>query len=281
MRIVKHDDGVRVYVRQSWLNDVVLCPERSRLGIVSKHMRSSTDSTIMGTAVHTAIEDVLNNQIDLKDMSTRAIDAFHNLQKTEPYRETNIDPDKYEVFIDSMCESFKSDILPSVGLGGQTEKQFAYPLGFTVNDHAVWCEGTMDYVDTNGVVWDWKTANRKYNQREKQSTSIQATVYSGAVVDMGLTEFPVKFNYGVMLRQVKPVGQIVPVHRNLNHMNWLKSAVEPAVTTALILGMDKKWILNDTSNLCSEKWCSFWSICKGAYLSSPDIYPQTESVDTE
>ncbi len=261
-------------MRQSWLNDVVLCPERARLGIVSKHMRSSTDSTIMGTAVHSAIEDVLNNKVELADMGDVAMTAFTGLQKTEPYRETNIDPDKYETFILSMCESFKADILPNVSLGGHTEMKFEYPLGFTVMGHAIWCEGTMDYVDTNGVVWDWKTANRKYNQREKQSTSIQSTVYAGAVVHMGMTDFPVEFNYGVMIRQAKPVGQIVPVHRNKNHMNWLRSAVEPAVTTALLVGMDNKWMINDTNNLCSERWCSFWSICKGAYLSSPDLFPQ-------
>ena len=268
-----HSPTGRVFVRQSWLGDVMLCPERARLGQQMPNMRGGSDATIMGTAVHHAIERTLeeHHDIDADFMTEIALNKFSDLRTTEVWKETNIDPNKYEVFIGSMCESFLNDIYPTVERGGRTEYQFAYPLGLEVDGWAVWCEGTMDYVDPNGVVYDWKTASRAYNAREKQSTAIQPTVYAGAVVALGWSEFPVDFRYGVMIRQEKPRGQVVHVHRNESHLRWLKHTVKPLITNALKTGADNHWIMNDTHNLCSERWCSFWSVCKGAFCSPDDL----------
>ena len=54
----------RIYVRQSWLNDVLMCPERARLAHKNPHMRMASDATIIGTAVHHAIEVFINTAED-------------------------------------------------------------------------------------------------------------------------------------------------------------------------------------------------------------------------
>jgi len=266
------DNEGRVYVRQSYLNDLILCPERARLGVVRKDMRVGSDATIMGTAVHSAIELVLGAGVNRDDMVAHGLEKFAELRETTQWRETNIDPDKYEVFIDSMCGSWYDEIMPEVEFGGHIEMPFKFPLGMTVGNWAVWCEGTMDYVDPNGVVWDWKTASRSYNALEKQRTSIQATVYSSAIVELGMKEdFPVTFRYGVMIRQAKPRAQIVTVHRTNSHYRWLQHSVSPAIQSSILIGEDNRWMTNDSHHLCSERWCSFWSICKGAYMSPSDM----------
>jgi hypothetical protein len=264
----------RVFVRQSWLNDLLLCPQRARLGIKMPQMRTGSDATIMGTALHHAIETslALGGELPLDELVTTAVDKFHYLQVTETWKETNIDPDKYEVYIQSMCEAWHNDIRPMVEMGGMIEKSFAFPLGITVNDWGVWCEGTMDYITPSGQIWDWKTASRAYNARDKQAKALQPTVYAAAAVANGFSpEFPVDFSYGIMLRNEKPKAQIVDVRREETHYEWLKHIVKPAVQYATNVGFNEDWVMNDDNNLCSERWCSFWSVCKGAFHTSADL----------
>jgi len=249
-------------------------------------MRTGSDATIMGTALHHAIETSLkdNGELALDDMTGVALDKFKYLQENENWKQTNIDPDKYEVYIQSMCEAWHTGIRPNVETGGMIEKSFAFPLGFQVKDWDVWCEGTMDYISPSGTIWDWKTAARSYNARDKQSKALQPTVYSAGAVMTGLVQgYPVDFSYGIMLRQEKPKSQIVDVHRNESHYEWLKHIVKPAVQYSVNVGIDNDWIMNDDNNLCSEKWCSYWSICKGAFHTNADLYPvdKSENVSVE
>ena len=60
---IENDNGTsvnRIYVRQSWLGDALMCPERARLGSLHPELRRENDSAMMGTAVHVGIEAVLN-----------------------------------------------------------------------------------------------------------------------------------------------------------------------------------------------------------------------------
>lgn len=264
-----HSRGI-VYVRQSWLNDLIICPERARFKLSKPELSGPSDATIMGTAIHYGIEQVLGGAL-ASDMADMAVAHWEQL-KQEPYKQTNLDPEKGEAHIRSMAEAFITGILPEVQLGGEIEYGFKFPLGMMVNDWSVWCEGTMDYVQPNGVIWDWKTASRPYYAKEKQSQSIQATVYAAALVQQLKTGYPVDFRYGVMIRQDKPRSQIVYLKRTAEHHRWLMHNVKPPVLMALRLGMEtNNWIMNDTSALCSEKWCPYWSLCKGAFVSEAGL----------
>jgi hypothetical protein len=174
-----------VYVRQSWLNDLIICPERARLKLVKPELSGPSDATIMGTALHYGIEQVLAGASPAV-LGTIALEHWEEL-KAQPYKVTNLDPDKSVGQILGMAEAFVDGILPTVQLGGDVEYKFKYPMGITVDDWEVWCEGTMDYLQPNGAIWDWKTSSRTYYAKEKQSQSIQATVYCSAMVYEGKT----------------------------------------------------------------------------------------------
>lgn len=265
-----------IYLRQSWLNDVIICPERARFKIVAPELSGPSDATIMGTAVHHAIETVLaGGSVDV--MRETALIHWWSLQ-AQPHKRTSLDPDKGEAQITAMCEAFVNDILPSVALGGEIEMSFKVPSGLTIGDYDVWYEGTMDYVDPNGVVWDWKTASRPYYLKEKQSQSVQATVYSHAVVKLGMSSYPVDFRYGVMVRQEKPKAQIGVLARTHEHHEWLSHTIKPIVQTAMVMSAERNWIMNDTSALCSEKWCDYWGLCKGAHISPHGLSLPLQSV---
>ena len=253
-----------IYVRQSWLGDMAICPERARLGQVKPEFRTGSDATIIGTAVHAGIESVLDGRSsEFGDMLEVVAKEYETLEKTN-YTKTNIEEDKIPNYLEAMSLSFYNEILPNVKLGGEVEFFFRAPLGISIDGYDVHLEGTMDYIDPDGNIWDWKTAKRIYNQKEKQKSAIQPTVYTTAARNLGLAENPT-FTYGVMVRQETPKSQIMSVTRSAEHTRWLQHYVKGAVTTALKSGYKDEWLMNDSSPLCSSQWCSYWSVCKGAF----------------
>lgn len=279
MRIETADGTTKVWVRQSWLNDVMICPERARLGLERPDWRQSSDATHIGTAVHRGIEHILlgyeGNPIDT------ASRELERLMETEPFKVNSTNgPGEMREYVPALMQAFQRDILPSVetGAGSMVEKNFGVKLYETdrYDDRLeVWLGGTVDYVDPNGVLWDWKTAARRYSQGEKQRQAIQASAYAYAARELGWSQAnPIRFNYGVITRTSKPAGQIVPVVRSGPHVDWFKSQVESVVSMALTLGLGNRWMTNDQHGLCSEKWCPFWSICKGSHISDLDNHPE-------
>ena len=72
-----------IYVRQSWLGDLAICPERARLGQVKPEFRTGSDATIIGTSIHTGIESVLKGESSNFDEMLQSVTAdFDELQKT-------------------------------------------------------------------------------------------------------------------------------------------------------------------------------------------------------
>jgi len=268
MRVNKFDQ--KIHVRQSWLNDMAICPERARLGQIRPEFRIGSDATIIGTSLHAGIESVLKGESDYKGMREVVTDSYRVLA-AEPHKTTNINPELIPAYLKSMTVAFYENILPHVKLGGKIEHKFEAPLGMNIGEYGVWVEGTMDYVDPDGVIWDWKTSSRAYNLKDKQKTSIQASVYAAATTELKLSpKWPVEFRYGVMVRNQTPKAQVVSLIRTEAHLAWLQAFVRGAVNTAMNTGYENNWFMNDSSNLCSSNWCSYWSVCKGAFLRDDD-----------
>ena len=216
MRIVQDGTSTRVYIRQSWLNDALMCLERARLSELHPEMRRENDSALMGTAVHSAIEKVINNQLDVRDIGASAVASFDQMVvdlelQGKEVNVTNTDPTKWATHIASMAQAWGRDIYPYVPTGGQTEHKFEAFITRVANarfEYELWFEGTMDYVHPSGI-WDWKTAARKYSESEKQSQNIQSAVYATAATHLGLTNYTVNFNFGVMIRNASSTGHQV------------------------------------------------------------------------
>lgn len=269
--IINHEQQ-RVYVRQSWLGDMMICMERGRLAEVKPEFRTGSDATIMGTAVHYGIEQVLSGAVAPTLIDEVAIEHLRQLMGTEKWKQTNIKSEDMVPHTGAMANAWLDQISPEVEFGGKIEQNFAVPTGRSVqvdmeNVYEMWFSGTMDYVAPNGILWDWKTAARKYSQGEKQKQSIQASVYAFASQALGYAEWDVQFNFGVMTRSAKSQGQIVSVQRTKAHGDWVVEQATSTVTSALRMGHDLSWPKNDQHFLCSDKWCPWWSVCKGAHVS--------------
>lgn len=264
-----------IYVRQSWLGDALMCMERGRLAFKEPTWSIGSDATTLGTGVHTAIETYIhgNGDVSLKEMQDAMRIAINGSTEKFKWVSMNGYEEMFEIG-DKLIKAWREDIRPHVPMGGVVEQKFTVPIGPLDVDNTKYMlhySGTMDYVAPDGVVWDWKTAARKYSQLDKQKHSIQASVYAVAAVKLGLApEFPVNFNFGVMTKTKTSEGQIITVQRTAAHAKWVETQTRNLVASALRMGPDNSWPQVDQHNLCSERWCSWWSICKGAHISELD-----------
>jgi len=267
----------KIFIRQSWLGDALMCPERARLSALHPETRKENDSAMMGTAVHAGIEAVLKEELDPQYIGEHSVEAFrmreqelHALGKS--INITNTDPKNWDKHINSMAEAWVRDIYPQVPRGGITEFKFETKVGAIANElfeYELWFEGTMDYFHPQGI-WDWKTAARKYYEAEKQSQNIQSAIYAESAVTLGMMNYDVDFTFGVMIRNASSTGQILTVNRTASHGQWIINQTKSLVNTLLTMQKNlpqEKWLVNDQHYLCSQRWCPVWSMCKGSYLT--------------
>lgn len=282
---MRHDPTTnRIYVRQSWLGTYLTCPQRSRYDLVMPALRRGSDATAIGTGVHSAIEGYLRGEYnDLDSMITRAQESVQMELGQPNLRLSKIseDPESLRLCVMAMVVAWYDNIRPHVAMGGLVEHKFEAPL-LSNGDKELWLEGTMDYVAPDGTIWDWKTASRSYYAKEKQKQSHQATCYVAAARTLGLVDNgpePTPFRFGVMIRQTTPKAQIVAVERDSEQVEWLRRQVSSVVNTAMILGVERDWAINDQHNLCSSMWCEYWSVCKGVHWSDAQMEPPSQTVE--
>jgi hypothetical protein len=276
---IENDNGTsvdRIYVRQSWLNDALMCPERARLMELNPSARKENDSAMMGTACHSGIEAVLNKVIEPKDISEYSVNAFRSAEQDlwsqgKAINVTNTEPKNWDKHIGSMADAWVRDIMPNVPEGGQTEYKFSTKVGAIANalyEYELYFEGTMDYIHPTGI-WDWKTAARKYYEGEKQMQNIQSAIYAEAGANLGLVDYPVDFSFGVMIRNASSTGQVLTIKRRKEHAQWViaqTTALINSILTSKIYLPSERWLVNDQHYLCSKRWCPVWSMCKGSFI---------------
>lgn len=267
------DDGSTITFRQSWLNTAFLCPERGRLDAITES-DSTTDEAFIGTASHAGIEAVVNGA-SIAEGRAAVRDEYRINPEAEQIRFVKRGSIAECIDMSERCfDAWVRDIMPIAPLeGAKAEVAFSQPI-MEYRGMLVVVEGTADLVPATGnVVWDWKTSNSEYNQKDKQKWATQPTMYGwvAALGAMGRTDFtlPIEFKYGVMVKRVKECrGQIVTVQRTANHVAWLEHRMKAMVDLYLDYGLDKPWPMVDEKNyLCSAKWCDFYDECRGKFIT--------------
>jgi PD-(D/E)XK nuclease superfamily len=272
--VLVDEDGA-IWFRQSWLETAMRCNERGRLALVKPEFDSAIgDTALIGTAAHAAIAEVLTaNDGVSNEIGPRA--RHHALalcDEHEVYWTKWTLPTHLADHASRCAEAWAREIMPCVRPGGLVEVDFTVPL-FESRGRTIGIKGTIDYASPDGTLWDWKTASKKYEQREKQRVAIQPTVYATAAMHGVLGDtpyrYPIRFHYGVMVRgDARATTQIVDVQRSHAHEAWLLDHLNTYVDLADALGVFRSWPRNEDHYLCNETWCPWWSICKGARLSA-------------
>jgi len=262
---------------QSWLNDYYLCPERTRRALLAPDENVGSDATALGTAMHSYAEHRLGDE----PIEVAMAAAFNALDHEFSLAHKNVQKSDAQVydFLPAMCAAFEADILPTIPRGGKIEQKFSVLLG-EWNDWQIILEGTIDYVTPGGIIYDWKTAGSPYKKWEKERWGIQPTAYAIGAVTTGLATYPVEWKYAIVIKkpESRPATQLVEFTRTNQHALWLREQIYSILAQHFDPGDDEQpgdgrglvtdgpWPKNDQHALCSEKWCPFWSTCKGKYL---------------
>lgn len=259
--------------RQSWLNDVIKCPEQARMKRMGEldHLPSvQSDSMSLGTATHAGIEEWLKVKRESR-MAEKDFDYATLRNQCEDVIIATLDTflaeggwtETYSTRVEKVFDGaigcfdvWLRDIEPHVE---PQQIEAGFEILFHEDDvREIWLTGTADCVDVDGVVWDWKTSGREYTPWEMQRWAIQPSVYCHA---FGADEF----KYGLMVRDTQR-SQILSVRRSEGTAAWLRAQCENLAS--LIESNADTWPLNDAGWWCSPKWCPAWAECKGIYVDA-------------
>lgn len=252
--------------RQSWLKTASTCPERARREHAGELPRQESDAAAVGTAVHAAIEAVLNDEVTTYQEALEIAEStFAEIEQHPSFVWSKYSHNVASGLIDTFLSHWWAErhTFSPVGTEINFKKKFHED-----DERIIWFSGTMDYLDAAKGLFDWKTSGRgPYEKWEYERWAIQPTVYTWAHhsddAEPG-QEFP--FSYAVMHKNGM---QQFTVYRSDKDWNWLKDLV---VGYAKLIEADlKEWPKNDTHALCSAKWCPAWDTCKGSHFLTPSL----------
>jgi hypothetical protein len=278
-------DEQGLHLRQSDINEWLNCPERFRRSIVESESEQpishESDAALVGTVIHAAIEyEFLNGPQDRSKLDEIALHMYAKMceefrnNETISFNEASYggkDSKAYEDIVGLVEKWFSSDIRHKYLKHDNVlvEWSFDVPL-CRINGVEIFLTGTSDLVIPNVAVIDWKTAGREYQRWEKQRWAVQPSVYTYAAHYENLFDHqPIAFTFHVFTRGRAGDVQNVECWRGQEHWEWLRNQIGPLVTQ-LIDARDRGWVgawqMNDQHALCSDKWCPYWSSCKGAHM---------------
>lgn len=276
------EDGRRLFVfSQSHFKALEVCPERGRRSLLRLHPHVDTDSTALGTAVHLAIELCLQSVIDGQgalsygDMADLAVTEFNLLSLQPGFKWVKSKTaGTVHSYIERCLLAFYEQVLPTLQ-PTHVEHHWG-PLTIHEDDvRVIQLEGTIDYVDAITGPADWKTSGRQWQAWEHKRWDIQPTVYSWALTQLaefrGLeipwisedraNAFSIPWSWHVMYMNGE--YEKIETTRGPEDWAWLK---ERCLVVAHMLEANLgAWFKNDTSALCSAKYCDSWDVCKGSH----------------
>lgn len=270
------DGRLRHKYHQSAIGDSDVCLERFRLGLTGDMPEDDTDATAVGTSVHAGIELAVaalcdwGDGVELADMQEVAQTAFYSISHLPHFRYVQKQEAWCRSYIDRALAIWYDERYPSID--PIAYEKYVGPYVIHEDDkRIIELAGSVDHVDRNTGLEDWKTSGKAYEKWEKSRWNIQATTYTWlwdqhlrATEDGYVTPETMPFTFTILL---KPSGyQQLTIERDAGDWKWLQ---RKALALALQVerGTDDYWVMNDQSALCSSKFCGAWAACKGSCIS--------------
>ena len=263
----------RIVLRQSWLGQLSMCPERARQDMLELSESSESTSTAIGTAVHYGIEQCLSETIRSKaplsvEETVEASMEEWKRKEAEIVRWNHPSADTCTTIVEKNTTAWWHEVRPGVRPKA-VEWTFELPLVVDQKPE-IWLQGTVDCVQEDGLpIIDWKNPGRKPSAEwEKKRWSVQAAAYTWATVKAGMATEPPGFEFVHLVKG--------DVHRTLveyGPAEWA-SLVALARSAGTLISADLPvWPLNMAGWHCSPKWCGAWSTCRGRF-AGPDPWNQ-------
>jgi hypothetical protein len=263
-----------ITLRQSEINEWLLCPERFKAQKLDGLPSPPTDATAIGTATHAGFELILAGGSYVDGLAAMR-EAFYEETQVEGYRWIQVKtPETALKHAQCALDNLVREVLPTLGTPLFIEEHFELPFIRVRDDVEVHLHGTIDFADEGGP-WDWKTRKAdgtKYKAGwggegwKLKRFGVQPTVYTWAAEQLGLfaqldTPPPYSFTYAAASKTTPDVD-ILEVQRGPADYAWLEVQVRDIAN--MILSGIEDWPKIDQHALCSADWCPNWERCKGA-----------------
>ena len=264
------EDG-RIFLRQSWLGQLAMCPERARQDMLEISERKETSNTMIGTAVHYGIEQCLNemmmtgdpmSRVDTLNASFEYWDTHHNLIDEWNHEQSNA-----EEIVQSNTNVWWDEVMPDMRPIA-VEEQFEVPLTTLESGTEVWLTGTIDCVQEFPYpITDWKNPGGKpRDEWLMKRWAVQAAAYTYAVNELYKFSEPLPFEFVHLIK-----GKVHRTMVNFGPAEW-ESLVALAHSAGTLIEADlPTWPLNMAGWWCSPKWCGAWNTCRGKH-AGPDPF---------
>ncbi len=246
------------HLSPSSVKTFISCPRKWAYRYVEKLKTPKTARQIKGTAVDRAASWNLEQKIE----TGRDEDAEHMAEVAEHVFRSEIDGQGGRDECNWKDESLPTGLDSTVKLTVLHREKHAPlidPADVQLELHRKlpngWdFEGHLDFVDTRGVVGDFKTAKRRWRQG-RADKDLQATGY-GYLLDR-----PIDFGFWTLIDTGKSrYEEVLTTQRTTAQQDWLETAALD-IADSIEAG---SFPPNPDSYLCSEKWCDYWSRCMGS-----------------
>jgi len=270
----------------------IMCARAWRFRYVDKVVTLKSPNLIFGSAVHEAVEvyirllatdpsmpplpihelwpDVWAHQLELKGDKTawdKPPEEYEKLGLAMLSKEVTVTGGGPERKMDN-ASAFLNGVKPMMDTGvflvpfePMGEPVLEQYVEFTVPGVPIPIVGYIDIITDDGIPADFKSAGRAW-KTDKAHDSLQPAFYLAALNQTGYQGSPdFKFRYYIFTKSMRaPKIQIIETKRTVGQLFWLADTIRE-VWEAIQTG---KFPPTGPGHwLCSERYCDYWSLCRG------------------
>lgn len=253
------------YLSYSSISSYLTCAEAWKRKYINKEPVKTTAALLFGSAYHSTIEERIKARAERQPVPEITQSWRRHWQAKlekdgasidwEGEEPTTHEEDGIRVVSSKDVQKMIDDIKPLIDEQGVYMER---KITLTVPGVPVPVIGYIDIMTADGVPGDFKTASRMWSE-EKAQDEIQPLFYLAALQQAGHTVPQLAFRHYVVTKANKPRIQVFEKHRTWDEIFWLFKLVKSAWD-----GIEREvYPLNPGAWSCNEKYCSFWSTCKG------------------
>lgn len=241
----------------AWL----MCPRSWKYKYVEKIPTPTSPALIFGSAIHDTVEEYIGETE--QRYSLAELWPFKWQAQLEKNETTAWDDDTPEGLHNEGLQLLSSpDIVKVVdALTCMVDEQgpcIERKVELRVPDVPIPIIGYIDLITSDNIPTDFKTSARSWGA-DKAQNEIQPLFYLAALIQAGINTHNLRFRHIVFVRTKVPQVQVIESEFTFGNVFWLLEMVSH-VWAAI---RENHFPCNPLAWSCSEKWCSYWSLCRG------------------
>ena len=252
------------HLSYSSVNSYLLCPAAWKFRYLDKTPAPTSPNLVFGSAFHDTIGSFLTRKTStpLEAIWLESWQAQLENERNKNINWSDTTADDMQALGERMFQSKKiaqtvEALKPLILNDEQVIEKF---IQLSVPGVSVPVIGYIDIITQDGVPCDFKTAGKKWYPKKAQDET-QPIFYLAALNQEGYNLNPdLKFRHYIFTKTKTPAVQVFETTRTVGEMINLFSTV-----TQVWKGIESEvFPCNQSTWKCSEKWCEYWPICRGA-----------------